>query len=500
MVSRVVSLILGLSLAAFFGVSEARAGGFYVPEIGPRATGMAGAMVAQSSDTTALFHNPAGLAGQAGTQVQVAGSLFFGNVEHWRRPVQDPTGSEVLRFAPVRNTNPVGGAPYVAAVSDVNVPGLALGIGVYAPFGAHLEYPRSGAQRYVVSKVNFRTIYVTPTVAYRFLERFSIGVGFSYIYSDIAIDQVNSAFFVTGDPELFPDNPAQDGLTQLRGQDPASFGANLGLLYTDPEGRFGLGASLMVPTKLKFGGRVRVINEQITALQDEDGNELQPAGVRDDDFTMGYPLPLVLRLGTMVRPHERVMIEADVNWSRWKTFDTLVVDFENNYELLPTPGAFMSDIVLEQRWSNTLTARLGTDVTPLDPERIPLHVRAGVLYDQSPISDRYFDVLAPDSDKFGLSAGLGYTFDIRDRVELTADVGYMHLFFRERAVDPQSVGAPLRGNDEDERATNDSMDNPFETQVPGSNKTILNKPAPSHYHGVTRVFFDILSIGVTLRI
>jgi hypothetical protein len=58
----------------------------------------------------------------------------------------------------------------------------------------------------------------------------------------------------------------------------------------------------------------------------------------------------------------------------------------------------------------------------------------------------------------------------------------------------------LIGNDDDAVATNDTFDSPFDEVRPGSNKTILNKPASSFYHGVTRAFFDILGVGVTVRL
>lgn len=183
----------------------AHAGGFYVPEIGPRAVGMAGAVVADPHDGSAIFHNPAGLAGQRGTQVQVAGSLFFGNVQFYRRPVDNPlVAGETIRFDRVRNTNKLGGAPLLAISSDFGVRDLAVGIGVYAPFGAGLEFPENGAQRHIVTAVHLRTIYVTPTIAYRFFDRLSIGVGLSYVYADLGIDQVNAVPFVTGDPSNIP--------------------------------------------------------------------------------------------------------------------------------------------------------------------------------------------------------------------------------------------------------------------------------------------------------
>jgi long-chain fatty acid transport protein len=493
-------------VAAAIGLTglSAYAGGFYIPEIGPRAVGMAGAMTAQSDerDTSVIFHNPAGLAGPKGTRIQVAGSLFFPNVEFWRAPLDDPATGERITFGRTRNTNRISGAPYVGVGSDVGIDDLAIGIAMYAPFGAHLAFPRGSDARYVVSEVNLRTIYVSPTVAYQLFDRLSIGAGLNYIYSDLSLDQVNSALFLTGDPAFSPNpDPELDGISQVRGKDAATFSANIGVQYRDPEDTYSFGVSVMTPTRLNFRGEAQVLNNQVSQLLDEDDDEIQPAGVRKDDFSVAYPLPLVLRVGTTFRPHPQVMVAADYNWQRWKTFDTLTVEFENNFELLPTPGAFMHDIVLQQHWTNSHSLRLATEVAPLPPDRLPLFVRGGVVLDSSPIPDQYFEVLAPDSDKIGLSLGAGYTFEAGQRVKIDLDLGFMHLILRERDIGPVQVGSEqLVGNDEDDASTNDTFDNPFDEQRPGSNKTILNKPAASFFHGVTRAFFDIVGLGVTVRL
>jgi long-chain fatty acid transport protein len=495
---------LALTATLFLLPTAARAGGFYVPEIGPKGTAMAGAVVGRELDTSNIVHNPAGLAGQRGHQVQVAGSLFLPDVNFFRRPVDDPVSGDEIKFDPVRNTNRVGGAPFVGFSTDAGVENLAVGVGVFVPFGAHLKYPDDGAQRHIVTEVNFKTIYVAPTVAYKIADRFSIGAGLNYIYSDISISQVNALQFVTGDPETAPDpSPDLEGTTLLEGKDAASFSANIGVLYTDPEGRFGIGASVITPTRLQFKGDATVENPMIAPLLDENDEEIFEAGSRTDTFSMEYPLPLIVRLGTMVQPIKQLMITADVNWQRWKTFDKLVVDFDNNYELQQTPGAFMSDVVIDNHWRNTLTARLGFDAMPVpDPVRIPLHVRAGLLFDQGAVPDRYFDVLAPDSDKFGVSGGLGYSFPLgTDKVWMDIDVSYMHLFLAERNIAPIKVGPDdLEGNDADDRATNDTIPNPQQEEIPGSDKTIINKPAPSFFHGITRASFDILGLGIAVRI
>ena len=84
-------------------------------------------------------------------------------------------------------------------------------------------------------------------------------------------------------------------------------------------------------------------------------------------------------------------------------------------------------------------------------------------------------------------------------MRLDTELGFMHLFFKERDIEPRENGAAFSGNDDDGVTTNDSRPNPNDP-LPGSEKTILNKPAPSFYQGVTRVFFDILGVGLTLRV
>jgi hypothetical protein len=65
------------------GASIAHAGGFYVPEIGPRSVAMGGAMAAQDADASAVFHNPAGLVGLAGAaQLQLAGAVLLPDLSY----------------------------------------------------------------------------------------------------------------------------------------------------------------------------------------------------------------------------------------------------------------------------------------------------------------------------------------------------------------------------------------------------------------------------------
>src|SRR3954447_20179585 len=109
--------VVAIALALWPGV--ALAGGFFVPEIGGRAVGMAGAMTAEAADPSTIFHNPAGLTALPGVQVQLSGDLVLPDVANFRRPVTDPASGGVVNFASVSNSNRLAGVPFLGASFDL---------------------------------------------------------------------------------------------------------------------------------------------------------------------------------------------------------------------------------------------------------------------------------------------------------------------------------------------------------------------------------------------
>lgn len=477
-----------LICAAALASSKAYAGAFYVPEQGARAIGMGGATVAAPGEASGIFHNPASIAGAGLVNAEVAGVAVFPHFTFFRRPTTDPFGApgNEIDFAASKNTNTAAVVPFVAATTNLGIEDLGVGLGVYVPFGSELEFPADGAQRNVVTRISLRAIHITPTVAYRFWKRLRVGVGVSFIHSSFALEQRNASPFVLGRPDDFPNpDPSTEGDTKIDASDSLRLGATFGAMYTDPDERFSVGASFMMPTKLNFRGTVNVTNSAsaIVAMNDAQGNPL-PAGSRTDNVALSIPLPAIARLGVRVHPIARVAVELDVNYQAWSTTRKETIFFEHNYPLLPQPGAQMNDITLDQSYRDTISVRLGGEVAPFESEAIPLKLRGGVLYDQSPIDDRHFDLLTPDSDKWGVSLGAGYAFDLSPRMKLGLDLAYMHLFYAERNIGPAAVGTDAAQSQ----------------AIPGSDRTILNKPAASFFYGVTRAGIDLLALGVTLRI
>ncbi len=451
------------------GPAAAHAGGFFVPEIGPRAAAMAAAVTAQAEDASAIVQNPAGIAGQEGTQIQMSTGVFVPSIEFFRRPVVDPNSAtgEQIRFAPTSADSTPSAIPFLGVISDLGRKDLAVGLSLSVPFGAALSFDPAGSQRHVVTKIALKAIHLTGGAGYRVSDRLRVGVAVNGIFADMELRQRNALQFVTGDPEVFPDpDPGAEGNTVITGRDAFSVSGSLGVLYSHPGGKFNVGASLLTPVTLRFKGDAAVTNASIAPLMNDAGDEVQPAGERRDKVSMEIPLPLIVRLGAAVKVHPRVLVAFDVNWQRWSTFKELTIDFQNEYELLPTPGAYLYDVTVENKWKDTFSVRLGTEVTPSATS--PLRLRGGILFDQSPVDDQHYDLLTPDSDKIGVSAGLGYAFALSGGRTVDVAVAYQRLFLAERDVD-------------------DSV------------KTILNKPAPSFYSGITRAHFDAFNMSAGVR-
>ncbi|HEX8793266.1 MAG TPA: outer membrane protein transport protein [Polyangiaceae bacterium] len=454
---------------------SARAGGFYVPEQGARAVGMGGAVVAAPGEVTGIFHNPASIATSGLLGAEVGGLLVLPSFTFFRAPANDPfapPAQSTVTFPASKNTNGLGAVPFVGVTSNLGVENLGVGIAMYVPFGAQLSFPDDGSQRDVVTSIALQAIHVTPTVAYRFFDRLSLGAGLSYVNSSFTLDQRNATPFVLGNPNDFPNPPASsEGPTHIQATDTLKFGASFGALYSDPGDRFYVGASVMTPTTLNLRGTVNVQNPNITAMNDAQGNPL-PAGQRTDNAAINIPLPAIGRFGVMVKPLRQVALEADFNYQAWSSTQTETIYFQHHYPLFPQPGAQMNDVVLQRDYHDSVSVRLGAEVTPLASPATPLKLRVGGLYDQSPIDDRHFDLTTPDSDKWGISGGAGYAIRIGEKTWIGLDASYLHLFYAERDIGPGT----------------------------GSAGTILNKPASSFYYGVTRAAVDILAISASLKI
>lgn len=408
------------------------AGGFNLAGVGAKALSMSGSFRAVSDDWSAMYWNPAGLAGQP-TQLAIEGKLLYPMA--WVTPNAPPTTTAYEGYRLYTNgveqssrakAFPDGAAAFVYRFNEDMSAGLsvfapsALGAtwedfyrGPYYGYDEDPEYPsRAWFSDMVIVDVH-------PTIAYRINDKLKAGVGLSVIYAMLDIQS----------PKLAPSNdgtgtrlplPNQHFFidTYLEGSG-VGFGFNAGLLY-DLTDKFHIGLSYHGPATVPIEGTVRQ-TLYMPAITQEPNGEVEP------DATADFPLPMDAGIGLAYDFSRRLTVAADVVWTNWEALDEVEIILEGTG--LDDQPAENSALVLH--WENTIRYNFGLNYVAI-PER-GLEFRAGYYMDPTPIPEATLRPTITDvADKHNIS--LGFACNLATKLKLE---GYWeHVFTGTRTVEP----------------------------------------------------------------
>ncbi len=402
--SRCTSWIQPLMIGALVALvaSPAFAAGFGIFENGSKAMGMAGAFTAQADDPSALFHNAAGLAFQHERAFQVGTTLITTSSADFKGAAPFPgsgaTGEQDSTiFYPSH-------AYWVEPLSS----NLTFGLGFNDPFGLGVKWknPDEWAGRYISYDATLRTFDLNPTIAWQASPNFGIGFGVIGRWSDIELNRRI--------PFLNPfTQQVQDiGDAKLTSDLDNGYGWNIGLLHkATPRFSWGLSYRSKIKVDYKGDGRFTQISTGIPALD--------AAVAASLPFDQNLPIkssiefPDIASLGLAYQVSRNVLVEADVNWTGWSSFNELPIDFTQN-------DAF--DSTVPERYDDVYNYRGGLRWTTSPQSQW----RFGYLYDESPQPEASVSALLPDANRNGLTIGYGYTGG------LDFDIAFMYLKFDER--------------------------------------------------------------------
>lgn len=177
-------------LTAFCGGSlvlafhaPALASGYHFGSQSVSAQGTAHANGAEAADPSVIFYNPAGLARLKGTQMTTGMSILIPRGEYEDKGSTDvfgnPTGSgdgDAGSYPP-----DAAAAPNFYFSRQINDQ-VTVGLGIFVPYGAKLDYEEDWSGRYGIQSASLETVNFNPSIAYRFNEHHSIGFGVSAQY------------------------------------------------------------------------------------------------------------------------------------------------------------------------------------------------------------------------------------------------------------------------------------------------------------------------------
>ena len=373
---RTVPLLLLLCI--LIAPDSAMAAGFRLPDQSASALGMAGAFAGQADDASAAWYNPAGMTRLSGSRIAAGATAIYPVLTH-----ETPSGQTDVSAREIH-------LPVHAYATSSLSERSAIGLAVTNPFGLSTGWSNLSATRYVSTFSKIVATEINPSVAYQLTPDLSLSAGVAYISMRATMEKIVRVL-LPGPIDLGDHN------FRLAG-DGDGWGANAAALYQASQ-KLGIG--------LTYRSRIKV---------DLDGNaDLTGVLTVPGSGKASITLPDLIDLGLSYQTSEKLRLNADIDYTMWSTYDRLVI--ESNVPSFST--------TIEKQWKDAWCLRFGAQYAASEQWKF----RGGLVYDKSPVPDAYFDSAVPDSDRAGVTVGIGYA-----RKSYSIDAAYMYLRFLDRTI------------------------------------------------------------------
>ena len=313
---------------AGFIPSVSQAEGLRNPPPGAFALSRLGGKLAHVDDATAVFVNPANLLDLESNSILIAPALI--DID---RDVDADWGGSA---GTIENLKVLGGlfAAFPGA-SDK----FAWGIGISAPYGQSVVYEKDFAFKYLAPHfTELMLVSVSPTIAYKISDSFSIGVGLDLMWSRLRLRQSYPWQLVTGDPS------SADGDMYFKAKGTAVGGIVAVNWDINPDNRISFTYRPAFDVSYKGDFWIDNLPSFAPAL-----------GVTENsDFRTKIDYPAIWTLGYGVELGEKWRLGIDVEHLEWSNFKTLELDVDNNSVLFPST-------TLPQYWKDTWTYGIAGD-------------------------------------------------------------------------------------------------------------------------------------------
>ena len=309
---------------------------------------------------------------------------------------------------------------------------LALGLGVYVPYGLTSQWSQDFPGRFSAQKASLQTIYVQPNIAFQITDGWSIGAGPVIGHSTVELRQSAdlSALPTPAGPtfgQLGIAKRTEFARVTLKGSDMA-YGVNVGV-HGRINPRWEVGARFLSSVYFQYDDADATFEQVPTGLTLAANNPLSlPAGTPIDAVLAGQFAgsgaltaqkvktrimhPAQAQIGFGYSGFENTTLSFDYAWVGWRAFKTLPVDFQG-------PAKASSRELLEN-YNNTSSVRVGLEHRYTGGAAI----RVGVAGAAAAAPDATVTPLLPEQDR--AYGSLGGTYPLTRNFSL--DAAYSHIF------------------------------------------------------------------------
>lgn len=383
-------LLLSVLLADF-----SHGAGFALYEYSGRATAMGGAVMANKAEPASLATNPALITELEGTQAQVGVTVVTADAK-------TTVGGDSRTLK-----NDVWYLPnfYITQKWSDQV---SVGLGGFSRYGLGGEYQdpvQTWPGSNLAYKVKLETFSFTPTIAVKANDEFSIAMGL-----EAMIIGFSQSSYFNADPR----NP---GNFEISGSG-VSWGGNFSFVYKPQWAeKWALGAMYRSKVKQNLNGRIDAGDKTFPAIN-----------IHGADAEGAISLPDSLSAGISFRPTDAWTLEAGIVGTFWSAYDQILIQYKDS-ETSPV-------IRNKKKYNDVYRLNFGTEYM-LTPNWA---LRAGYVFDKSPINQNEMDTLVPVDDRHIASVGVGYQTE-----KWSVDFAYAHVFARDLSGHSEQLVNPLTG-------------------------------------------------------
>lgn len=368
--------------------------GFALYEWGARGSALGGAAIARADDPCALAFNPAGITRLEGVQASFGSSMISPKVTAVvsRGNTTTSTDTRDLLLFP-------SNVYFTCQCNDRSW----FGLGLYSRFGLSTRFPANWAGRYGSYCADIESYSLNPDWAFKISDELSAAIGLEAMY--FAIVSKNKI----ADPG-FAGGEIDSRITA----DDLALGANLGLHY-QPGDRLSLSLTCRSNVNQNLRGEVQYSPSSVPYPLDPTVKFFH-----NSNGSGKIRLPASISAGVAVSPIEQLSAEFSLIYTGWSSFDKLVIDLSTP----PNPAdPASSHQKIPKDWHNTWRYQLGLEYAVNDW----LDLRAGSVFDESPIDEHHLDYMVPNNDLAMFSLGTGFHW-----IKWTMDIAYTSVLSRDR--------------------------------------------------------------------
>ncbi len=336
------------------------------------ALGQAGAISGRDDLTSLAWYNPSALAG-ADRPALMVGSVFASIKTDYADGATDASMSEDWRVIPHLY--------YVQPLTD----DVTATLSINAPYGLITEWSADWAGAPLAIYSDLEAVYLTPSVAWRPIDSFAASFGVNVVSATAELTR--SAFPAPGE-------------VKVKGDD-MTYGYTFSARY-QPFENWAVGGRYQSRVDLKITGAL------------ETGGVRLPASAELD-------LPSSFNIGVANTSIRNLSLGLDLVWTEWSVYDSL--------DIVAPPAPTTSSA---KNWDDVISVRLGGEYALGESWAL----RAGYVWDQSPVPDATRSPELPGSDRQMLMFGFGWTCC----GNVTLDAAYSYLWADSTAIGANPLG------------------------------------------------------------